>query len=305
MLHQEIQLGNPSIGFAFRIFRSERTEQQGSPWRHSPTVAFLGQCSTRFSTGNWSQLSVEAVNAWAGNEPAFPCVHAFFEAVSMFPFCIGSGNGELCLWSRTSAWQTCIAPKDLILERLLEHLLRGSWRHLASLQPGCAQLTWRCYNSNTVLPTPHSLWQTFGKQRHLAANAIPESQDHFWLALSRGCAYLREGAFPVPSKAPAWPEPCCSTDLFVLSEYCCFLPFNIINKKMKCPEPMIHLNLFTELYWSFQVPRFYNSAEMVAPLPFLVQTSSNATSGVLLSSQGHIQIKKCLHVSHVEIWSTC
>lgn len=138
MLHQEIQLGNPSIGFAFRIFRSERTEQQGSPWRHSPTVAFLGQCSTRFSTGNWSQLSVEAVNAWAGNEPAFPCVHAFFEAVSMFPFCIGSGNGELCLWSRTSAWQTCIAPKDLILERLLEHLLRGSWRHLASLQPGCA-----------------------------------------------------------------------------------------------------------------------------------------------------------------------
>lgn len=56
---------------------------------------------------------------------------------------------------------------------------------------------------------------------------------------------------------------------------------------------MIHLNLFTELYWSFQIlpimmKLWYHS-------PFFL---TNATSGVLLSSQRHVQ-KKGLHVSQV------
>lgn len=52
-------------------------------------------------------------------------------------------------------------------------------------------------------------------------------------------------------------------------------------------------------------PASANNAEIVAPLLFLVQTSSNATSGVLLSSQGHIQIKKCLPVSQVALLRFC
>lgn len=59
-------------------FSPEWANQPGvTPWRHSPTTAFLGEYSTMFPTGNWSQLSMEAGNAWAGEEPAFPCVHAF------------------------------------------------------------------------------------------------------------------------------------------------------------------------------------------------------------------------------------
>lgn len=74
---QETQQWNPSIASFFRIFPQNKQTSQGSPWRHSPTTAFLGEYSTMFPTGNWSQLSMEAGNAWAGEEPAFPCAHAF------------------------------------------------------------------------------------------------------------------------------------------------------------------------------------------------------------------------------------
>lgn len=71
----------------------------------------------------------------------------------------------------------------------------------------------------------------------------------------------------------------------------------------------MHLTLFIKLYWSSQTPSFYQliNAEMVVSFPFLMQTSSNATSGVLLSSQGHTQIKMSAHLSGgtVEILYSC
>lgn len=187
MLHQEIHLENPSIAFAFRIFPSERTEQQGSPWRHGPTVAFLGQCSTRFSTGNCRQLSMEAESAWAGNEPVFPCVHAFLKLFPCFLFALVIPMGSSVRGAGPQHGKPGLPQKI--------RFLRDIW----SISSGAAEDTWHPY-SQSVLSSPggattvilsylpHSLWQTFGKQRHWAANAIPESQDYCWLALYRGCA---------------------------------------------------------------------------------------------------------------------
>lgn len=148
---------------------------------------------------------MEAEDAWAGNEPAFTCVQCFLEYVSMFPFCTGSGNGELCLWSRTSAWQTlhCTKISDSLKIWRCSSGAAGDTFHpyrLDVLSQGW-QLTWGCYNSNIVLPTLFPLvnfWEgeTFGSK----CSAIPESQDHCWLALYRGCAQLREWAFPYPCK---------------------------------------------------------------------------------------------------------
>lgn len=44
-----------------------------------------------------------AETAWAVNEPAFLNVHAF---LNIYSLCICGSSGELCLWTRTSAWQT-------------------------------------------------------------------------------------------------------------------------------------------------------------------------------------------------------
>lgn len=52
---------------------------------------------------------------------------------------------------------------------------------------------------------------------------------------------------------------------------------------MKYPEITMHLTLFIKLYQVFQIPSFYEGiiAKMVVSFPFLMQTSSTATSGVL------------------------
>lgn len=164
-------------------------------------------------------------------------IACLLEYVFMFPFPIGSGNGELCLRSRTSAWQTlhCAKRSDSNLKAFgafPQRHLKAPWiltdcacSARASSSPGHA--TTLILSDLTPFPLVN-FWE--GETFDSKCSAIPGSQDHCWLTLYRDCALLREGAFPIPSKVPALPEPYCSTDLFVLLEYYCFLPFSIINK---------------------------------------------------------------------------
>lgn len=93
---------------------SSEWPSQGSPSRPSPTAAFLGEYSARFFPGNWSQLPLEAENAWAGSERAFPCVHAFLNMFLCFLFALVVPMGSSVWGAGPQHGEPCIAPKYLI-----------------------------------------------------------------------------------------------------------------------------------------------------------------------------------------------
>lgn len=222
----------------------------------------------------------------------------------------------------TPVWQTLHHTKISDALETFGHLFRGSWRHAAladrntpnhSPLQACmhtaraGSLPQGGCNSDFIQPTPFPLincfWEgePFGRKCSAPLSAKTSAGQLFTGAVHRWGKVLFHSQ--VKHQPGTWP--CCRTDLFVLSEYCCFFPFNSINnKKIKYPEITMHLTLFIKLY----AASFYQwiSAEIAASFPFLMQTSSNATSGVLLSSQGHTQIKTSAHLTDgtVEILST-
>lgn len=114
-LSQEIQQWNPTTAFFFRTFPQNKLNHQGSPSRHSPTIAFQGEYSTRFSAGNRRQLSMEVEDAWGRNEPAFPCVNASLNMFLCFLVALVMAMGSSVCGAGPQHGKPCIAPKYLIL----------------------------------------------------------------------------------------------------------------------------------------------------------------------------------------------
>lgn len=103
-------------------------------------------------------------------------VHSF---LNIFPFRIGGGSGELCLWTRTSAWQTLHHIKTFDALQTFVTSLQGQLKTPCAstspyrpvcTQPGLAAHAGRSWSSgfvqSTSLPVINCFWEgePFGRK---------------------------------------------------------------------------------------------------------------------------------------------